>query len=110
MEIKKQSKHLKDVMDYCKGIKSGKILSGMYTKKAIDRFLNDLKRQKDEDFLYCFIPEYVDEVIEFAERLCIPDLDNKLTLLPWMCFIYANLFGWRFKLQPERRRFRSGYV
>jgi phage terminase large subunit-like protein len=27
-----------------------------------------------------------------------------------MKFVYANLFGWRHKLDNERRRFRSGYI
>jgi phage terminase large subunit-like protein len=109
----KQSSHLKEVMQYCKDIKSGKILSGMYTKKAINRFLNDLKRQNDKDFLYEFKPEMAEEVIEFAEELVIPDMtteDKKLKLLSWHKFIYYNLFGWVYKLDNARRRFMLGYV
>jgi len=104
------NKHIKDVMQYCKDIKSGKILSGLHCKKAINRFLSDLKRQGDEDFLYFFDELAAVDVMEFAEKLHIPDIGKKLELLPWMKFIYANLFGWKHKLDPERRRFRSSYV
>jgi phage terminase large subunit-like protein len=103
----------KEVKKYCNDIIKNKILSGSYTKKAIKRFLSDLERQKDADFLYEFKPELADEVIEFAETLTIPDInteDKKLKLLPWMKFIYANIYGWVYKSEPERRRFRSGYI
>lgn len=105
--------HEKDIQQYCKDIISGKILSGTYTKKAVKRFLEDIKRQKDEDFLYVYKPEYAYEVIDFAESLIIPDIqteDKRLRLLPWMKFIYANIFGWRYKHDENKRRFRSGYV
>ena len=104
------NKHNKEVDNYCKDIISKKILSGVYSQKAIKRFIDDLKRQKDEDFLYEFKPELADDVIDFAEKLFIPDLNKKLELLPWHKFIYYNLFGWVHKLDNTRRRFRSGYV
>jgi len=104
------SKHNKEVMDYCKDITSKKIPSGHYVQKAIKRFLDELKRQKDEDFLFELKPDMADDVIDFAEKLYIPDLNNKLELLPWHKFIYYNLFGWVHKLDNSRRRFRSGYV
>jgi phage terminase large subunit-like protein len=112
MDIQKNN-HLKEVIKYCNDIIRGKILSGVYTKKAVKRFLSDLKRQNDEDFLYEFNEDKFIEVVEFAESLIIPDIDTadkKLKLLPWMKFIYANLYGFIFKIEPERRRFRSGYV
>ena len=103
------SKHFQDVIKYCEAIKKKKILSGIYTQKAIDRFLSDIKRQKDEDFLYELKPELADKAIDFAEQLHIPDLDKKLELLPWHKFIYYNLFGFVHKLDNNRRRFRSSY-
>ena len=104
------SKHYDEVLKYCNDIKSKKILSGIYTQKAINRFLNDIKRQKDEDFLYELKPEFADDIIDFAEKLFIPDINKKLELLSWHKFIYCNLFGWVHKLDNTRRRFRSGYV
>jgi phage terminase large subunit-like protein len=109
----KKSEHLKETLRYCNAIKSGKIPAGTYAKKAVKRFLDDVKRQKDEDFLYLFKPELADEAIDFAESLVIPDMtteDKKLKLLPWHKFIYSNLYGWVYKAEETRRRFRSGYV
>jgi phage terminase large subunit-like protein len=103
----------REVEKYCSDIVKNKILSGAYTKKSVKRFLSDLERQKDTGFLYEFKPELADEVIEFAETLTIPDIntdDKKLKLLPWMQFIYYNLYGWVYKSEPTRRRFRSGYI
>jgi len=108
-QLKYSSIHYDEVLSYCKLIKSKKILSGIYTQKSVDRFLNDLKRQNDADFLYEFKPEYGDKIIEFAESLFIPDLNSKLKLLPWMKFIYHNLFSWVHKLDNNRRRFRTSY-
>jgi phage terminase large subunit-like protein len=101
--------HYDEVLLYCDKIKKSK-LAGIYTKKAVNRFLSDIERQKDEDFLYEFKQELGNEVIGFAESLFIPDIDKRLKLLPWMKFIYFNLFGWVHKLDNTRRRFRSGYI
>jgi phage terminase large subunit-like protein len=109
----KKSEHLKEALKYCEDINSGMIPSGQYCKKAVKRFMNDVKRQKDADFLYTFMPEKAEEVIDFAESLTIPDIhteDKKLRLLPWHKFVYYQLFGWVHKLDTERRRFRSGYI
>jgi len=107
--------HNKDVIKYCNDILKGKILSGKYTKKAIKRFLEDLKRQDDPGFDYVYLPEYGNAVIEFAETLNIPDIKRddgtkNLILLPWQKFIYHQLYSWRYKSNPEKRRFRFGYT
>jgi phage terminase large subunit-like protein len=101
--------HYDEVLEYCKEIKKSK-LAGLYTKKAVERFLSDIKRQKDEDFLYELKPELANKVIDFVESLFIPDINQKLKLLRWMKFIYLNLFGWVHKLDNTRRRFRAGYI
>ena len=99
------------VTDYCEDIMKGKIPAGIYTKKAIKRFITELKRQKDEDFLYFFDWQYVDIVCSFAEELKPGDLNGKnIQLLPWQVFCFANLEGWRHKLDPDRKRFRMAYI
>ena len=42
------SDYYKQVLQYCDDIKTGKILSCIWVKKAVKRFLNDLKRKKEE--------------------------------------------------------------
>jgi hypothetical protein len=105
--------HNREVKKYCGDILKGKILSGAYTKKAVKRFTEDLERQEGAGFPYRFIPAKADEVIVFAENLVIPDIttsDKRLVRLPWMKFVYYNLYGWVHKDDEERRRFRSAYI
>jgi phage terminase large subunit-like protein len=108
--MKNKSVYYKILIKYCNNIIKGEILSGLYTKKAIKRFQSDLKKQKDEGFLFEFKPELAEQVMEFAESLYIPDLNDKLKLLPWQIFIYYQLFSWVFKDDNNRRRFRSSYI
>ena len=78
----------KIVMQYCKDVKSGKILSGHYLKKAVERFLNDLKRKDDESFDFVMCWDKVEQFRQFSELLNIPHVDDTLFGL---CFI--NYFG-----------------
>ena len=52
---------------YVDDINSGKITAGIYTKKAIKRFQEDLKRQKDEDYNSVYLQEEADRILSFAE-------------------------------------------
>jgi phage terminase large subunit-like protein len=72
--------------------------------------LSDIKRKDDESFLYRFIPEQADKIINFAEKLFIPDINKKLKVLSWHKFIYYNLFGFYLKADITKRRFRQAYV
>ncbi|MDR0571453.1 MAG: terminase large subunit [Rickettsiales bacterium] len=102
--------HFNEVKKYCNDIKKGIIPAGIYTKKSVNRFLDDIKRKDDESFLYSFIPEQADKIINFAETLFIPDINKKLELLSWHKFIYYNLFGFYSKADITKRRFRQAYV
>jgi phage terminase large subunit-like protein len=104
-------KNYKQIFDtYINDISNGKILAGEYCKKSIKRFKDDLKHQKEESFNYEFKFELAEEILEFAETLFIPDINKTLELLPWHIFIYGNLYGWVYKDNNNRRRFRSGYA
>lgn len=105
----KHSDYFKEVVNYCKDITTGRILAGEYTKKAIKRFNNDLKKINDEGFPFQFDENQFIQVVSFAESLILPDTKKPLKLLGWQLFIYANLFGWVYKDNPERRRFRTAY-
>jgi len=106
------SDHHRDVMGYCDDILSGKILSGRYTRKAIERFINDLKRKDDTTFPYELVPKFADEVIDFAEILKTPKLKKgeRLKLLPWQKFVYYNLYSFTHKKDNGKRRYRNGYL
>lgn len=96
---------------YIQDINTGKIAAGIYTKKAIKRFQEDLKRSKDADYLYFFDWDAVIQVCSFAEELKPADLNGKkIVLLPWQIFCFANLEGWRHKAEPDRKRYRMAYI
>ena len=105
------SKYSEMLAAYCQDIKSGKIPANLYTKKAVSRFYKNLKREKDEDFLFFYDQSTADELCEFAECLKPSDLNGRtLPLLPWQVFVLSNLEGWRHKQDPGRKRFRTGYI
>lgn len=99
------------LFQYCDDILKGKINACVHCKAAIKRFKSDLKRSKDEDFLFEYHQEYADAVLQFAEELKPGDLNGKtISLLSWQVFCFSNLEGWRFKNDPERKRFRTAYI
>lgn len=106
-----QSKYEKILVEYCTDISSGKIPACQQTKKAIQRFQNDLKRQKEEAFNYIYNQSAADILCNFAESLKPSDLNGEtLTLLNWQVFCLCQLEGWRYKAEPDRKRFRTGYI
>ena len=70
------SDYYKQVLQYCDDIKTGKILSCIWVKKAVKRFLNDLKREKEEGWQFRFDEDKFVEVVEFAENLLPIFIDN----------------------------------
>lgn len=95
---------------YCNDIKTGKIVAGTWTKKAISRFLSDLKKSKKDDFPYIYIQDEADKLLSFTESLKPGDLNgDTIHLLPWQIFILSNLEGWRHKEDLTRKRFRMAY-
>ena len=104
----------KIALQYAEDILKNKIRAGVYSKKAIKRFINDLKRAEDpsdEAFLFFMDWDAVDGVCSFAETLKPADLNGKeIELLPWQIFVFANLEGWRYKSDQDRKRFRHAYI
>nr|DAI32686.1 MAG TPA: Large Terminase [Caudoviricetes sp.] len=101
----------KEILAYCKDIAKGKILSGTYCKKAVKRFMSDLKRSETEEgYPYFMDWQAANDVIDFAECLHIPDINTNLKLFPFQKFLYANVWGWKYKDNKERRRFRTCFI
>jgi phage terminase large subunit-like protein len=94
------------VLNYCNDILKNKIPYNFYTRKAVNRFLNDLKQIND----YYLDYNYVQNFYDFSKTLKLPDKDDYLKLIPWQLFIYTNLLGWKYKSNPQKRRFRQGAV
>jgi phage terminase large subunit-like protein len=94
------------VLDYCKQIQSNKIPACLYVKKAIKRFMQDLK---NNDWEYYLDWDCIQKFYEFSKHLKLIHSKKYLELLPWQLFIHANLLGWKNKYN-NKQRFRSGAV
>ncbi len=100
-----------EVLAYCNDILKGRILAGTYCKKAVKRFMNDLRRsEKEEGYPFYMDWQAADDVINFAECLHIPDINANLKLFPFQKFLYANVWGWKYKDNKARRRFRTCFI
>lgn len=98
------------VTEYAHRVASGKVVAGELHILACKRHLNDLKRQKSEDFPYYYDPNKALEIIEYAETLTIAEGDapKPVKLLDSQAFDLGCTFGW-FKTSNNKRRFRRRY-
>ena len=98
------------VTEYAHRVVSGKVVAGELHILACKRHLNDLRRQKSEDFPYYYDPNKALEIIEYAETLTIAEGDapKPVKLLDSPAFDLGCTFGW-FKTSNKKRRFRRRY-
>lgn len=98
------------VTEYAHRVVSGKVFAGELHILACKRHLNDLRRQKSEDFPYYYDPNKALEIIEYAETLTIAEGDapKPVKLLDSQAFDLGCTFGW-FKTSNNKRRFRRRY-
>lgn len=81
-------------VDYAQQVVDGEIVAGKLIKQAAKRFLDDLKRQGDDDFPFHFDSERAKKVVAFIEAL--PQTNGApLKLEPFEVFILSNIYGWR---------------
>ena len=57
------------VTAYAEQVCSGQAVAGKFHRLACERHLNDLKRQKTDDFPYYWNPESAQEILDYAETL-----------------------------------------
>lgn len=98
---------------YAENVISGAEITPPEVKTQCEWFLNDYNnRQWDEDFPYYFDEEKVKgiegilEVITFATGFSA-GMTLMEGLADFQCFFLANVFGWRFKEDPVRFRYRD---
>lgn len=87
-----------------------KIVSGEYLASepeilACKRFLSDLERQNDPDFLYCYDTTRADRFFKFAEMCADIDAPEGtfIKLAEFQYFDFGNIFGWVNKESGVRR-------
>ena len=98
------------VTQYASRVVSGEVVAGELHILACKRHLNDLKRQRTEDFPYYYDPNKANEVIDYAETLTIAEGDTPrpVQLIDSQAFDLGCTFGW-FKVSNNKRRFRRRY-
>ena len=98
------------VTEYAHKVVSGKVVAGELHKLACQRHLNDLKRQRSEEFPYYYNPDKASEVIDYAETLTIAEgaEPRPVRLLESQAFDLGCTFGW-YKVSNDKRRFRRRY-
>jgi len=99
----------KIVMQYCKDITKNIIPSNIYVKKAVKRFMNDLKNESLPSWDYYMDWDIAQKFYDFTKSLVLTN-GKHLQLLPWQLFILSQLTSWRYKNQNSKMRFRSGAV
>src|SRR5690606_13055766 len=98
---------------YAEKVVAGKEIT---TKKVIIQckwFLLDLERQEKEDFKYYFDEEAIETIegilhlLNFATGLGVVGKPIIHGLELFQAFFIVNIFGWRFKDDPEKFRYRD---
>ena len=98
---------------YLAGVRDGSIVANKWIRLACERHELDLVRAQDPAWPYVWSEAHVIAVCRFVETL--PHTEGQWTsvtirLEPWQVFILGNLFGWRHRATPARRRFTTLYL
>ncbi len=98
---------------YAEDVLSSKEPTTFEVKKQCAWFLRDLARQEGEDYLYYFdlaelkIIEGVLKLLYFATGINVIGKSIYEGLENFQAFFIANIFGWRFKNNKSKYRFRD---
>lgn len=91
-------------LEYCEKIMSGQIVSGHYLRKAVERMYSDFERQESDSFPFIFLPEQAEKVIAFVR------FTGAIDPLPFQEWLISQIYGWRYKDDPDRRRFEEVFI
>lgn len=94
--------------NYAYDVISGQILASKYIQLAAKRHLNDLKRVKNDGFVYTFDAKKAEKACRFIEAQYHTkgkwaQKKEHLLLEPWQIFFVCNVFGWVSKDKGLRR-------
>lgn len=100
-------------MVWARDVLKGKHSACLFIKQAIQRHFDDVKKSKEESYLFYFCPVTAEKKLKLIQLL--PHTKGEwglrrlpLTLEPWQLFGLACMFGWLRK-SDNYRRFREGY-
>lgn len=98
------------VTAYASRVVAGEVFCGELHRLACLRHLNDLKRQRTEEFPYYWDSKAASRIIKFAETLTVAEgkEPKPVKLIDSQAFDLGCTFGWK-KVANKARRFRRRY-
>ena len=107
--MKKKSDTHKAVDKYVKDVLSGRIVSCVSHRAAIQRYVDDLERQNSPEFPYYFSLDVASACCDFFPEILKHSIGRcsgkPFELEPWQLFGVWNIFGWK-RCEDRTRRFR----
>ncbi|MEG2469291.1 MAG: terminase TerL endonuclease subunit, partial [Comamonas sp.] len=96
---------------YARDVDAGRTVACKKVKLACRRFLRDLDRQIDPTYPWRFDETKAERPSAFMEQFLVPTKGayDRMTLLPWQCFVLGNLYGWVDK-ESGLRRYREALI
>ncbi len=99
---------------YAYNVVYGEIIACHDVKNACKRFLNDLERaENDPDFEFYFDLNQCSRIENVASCLKFTSgskAGEPIDLAPPQTFVLDNIYAWRYKSNPKKRRFRTAMV
>ena len=104
--------HVAQGIAYARSVVAGEIPVCSWVVQATDRFLTDLAKAEAGEGPWEWRPEPAEAAMLFAELL--PNIKGPLAgqplrMMPWNCWIYANLLGF-YERGTNARRFRQAVI
>jgi phage terminase large subunit-like protein len=107
--MKKKSDTHKAVDKYVKDVLSGRIVSCVSHRAAVQRYVDDLERQNSPEFPYYFSLDVASAHCDFFPEVLKHSIGKSsgmpFNLEPWQLFGIWNIFGWK-RCEDRTRRFR----
>ena len=104
---------LEKAIQYANDVLDGKEITNKYIKKQCQLFLDDLERQHEDSFAYYVDSDEISKVVgllsllNFATGLNVVGKNVLEGLVGFQAFFLCNIFGWRFKANSEKYRYRD---
>lgn len=100
-------------VQYAEDVLSGKEITNKYVQKQCEWFLNDFEKVDSDEFAFYFDHEAIETVegilalLNFATGLGVVGSSILDEIRGFQAFFLTNIFGWRFKNNPEKFRYRD---
>lgn len=97
-------------LNYADRVISGEEITTKYVKRQCEWFLADLEKQDSAEYPYYFDHKAIKKVegifalLSFATGIGVIGVSVLEGLAEWQAFFLCNIFGWRFKDNPEKFR------